>query len=483
MYYFPHTLLLIVVFISPLIFGSVYLWSSVLLESVIFTAFLLHIFSSRQTRTPIGNAAVHFYFIPMMIFLMVVMLQMLPLSTELFKVLFPERSEFWQQIYFLAGRSPEGPFFISFFPWGTLVEFSKFLAYILASYLTACLIQADQELVDRLYIANSLAWIISLTGCIASLIAILQIGFGASAIYGFWTPLHSTTFMGPYVNRNHLAGLLEMCLPMQINLLTSQFIDLRNHKSISRSSKCQHNKAYMVIHILMFLITICGLLITQSRSGILVGLFIICIQTVFITFVLNKYYNLGIIFAILLVSTLIGIIVSINLDTVIIRFQELIFKWEGNVRWSIARDGLNIFQTYPWLGTGLGSFPMVFSIFKTSTLQAIVEHAHQDYIEMLTDLGLLGGIPFFTFFVLAIIRGSRHIWWIITESRPWKSDNLHQFSLALGAVAGVLALLLHGFVDSNMRIPANALYLFILVGILLGLPPIQHETQIKAAAR
>lgn len=477
MYYYPRSLLLSVVFISPLLFGSVYLWASTLLEFGVFAAFSIHIWSSRQLRLPVGNKLLHIRFLPILLFLLVVFLQMMPLPTGPFINYFPERAEFWLQPFLLAGRNPVGPFFFSFSPWGTLVEFSRFLSYSMAAYIIAFLVQADFVLGNHLYTVRALAWTISLTGCIGSLVAILQVGLGASAIYGFWIPLHSESFMGPYVNRNHLAGLLEMCLPIQLGLITMQFMEFRKNITPSQSSKSKRPNLTMLFLHLIFLITLCGLFLTLSRTGIFTGISLLLIQTVLIMFVIVKYRNKTLIFLLFIlgISTLVGVTFSIDFNALSRRFQNISVELETNLRWIIAKDSWNIFLSFPWLGTGLGSFSVVFSLYKTSTTQAIIDHAHQDYLEMLSEIGWPGSLAFFSFFIQALTRGACQIWRVLRNVISAKSEELQQFPLTLGAATGVLALLMHGLVDFNIRIPANALYLFVLAGILLGLPGTQQN--------
>jgi O-antigen ligase len=478
----PRSMLLVVLFMSPLLFGSVYLWSSTLLAFGVFTAFLLQVWSSRQPSPPAGEPGWQHRFLPLAIFLLLAFLQMLPLPAEPFTALFSQRAEFWRQPFLLTQRPPEGPFFISFFPWGTLVEFTKFLAYALAAYLTARLIRADISQGTPLRTVRALAWVMTLTGFTASLVAIVQVGMGAKAIYGFWTPLHSVTFMGPYVNKNHLAGLLEMCLPMGLALLTMQFIIPGEKADAARRALIQRRMVTIVCLGLVFLVSLCGLLLTLSRGGILAGVFALLLESMLITLLVRRQRSPGTALLLILAgfAALLGASLLVDFSALTKRFQTLaIMDLERDLRWDLAKDSWDLFWAYPWLGAGLGSFPMVLPMFKTTTTQAIIEHAHQDYLEMLAEMGWLGSLAFFAFFIQALLRSLTQVWQTQRAARGVSMDTLQQAVLTLGGAAGLLALLLHGVVEFNLRIPANALYCFVITGMLLGLPETGRDTQIN----
>jgi O-antigen ligase len=120
------------------------------------------------------------------------------------------------------------------------------------------------------------------------------------------------------------------------------------------------------------------------------------------------------------------------------------------------KNTLNLIRAHPLVGVGLGAYPKVYPHYDDSTGYFLVEAAHNDYLQVLADLGLIGGALGVVFLVL-FVRLSRQ-----TLSSP---DPLER-SVALGSVVGCLGLLVHSFVDFNLQITSNALVFLILLALL-----------------
>ena len=121
--------------------------------------------------------------------------------------------------------------------------------------------------------------------------------------------------------------------------------------------------------------------------------------------------------------------------------------------WSIA---LKIFIDYPILGVGLNAFGTAFPNYDTWNGTMRVEQAHNDYLQMLTEAGILGFACIAAFIFLVFKKGMQ----IITKS----TDNF-RLNIAIGALAGCFGILLHSFFDFPLRTPSNAFFFLILVVI------------------
>ncbi|MGH9726431.1 MAG: O-antigen ligase family protein, partial [Candidatus Acidiferrales bacterium] len=116
---------------------------------------------------------------------------------------------------------------------------------------------------------------------------------------------------------------------------------------------------------------------------------------------------------------------------------------------------------HPVLGTGMGTLVSVFPGYETAYDGRLVEHAHNDYIETLADMGILGGIC-----------GLAFLWFLYRGARQsWEAEQGH-FSRALHAAAimAVCGLLLHSLVDFNLQIPANAILFLVQAGLATSAP-------------
>src|SRR6267378_795120 len=104
-----------------------------------------------------------------------------------------------------------------------------------------------------------------------------------------------------------------------------------------------------------------------------------------------------------------GLVVWIGSDPVMSRFETLgqEYNFNGQNRISIWRDTLGLIRHHPLLGTGLGSFSTVYPSVQTVFLHLLVDHAHCDYLEVATDLGLPGGILLFGSIFWVLMRAVR----------------------------------------------------------------------------
>jgi O-antigen ligase len=129
-------------------------------------------------------------------------------------------------------------------------------------------------------------------------------------------------------------------------------------------------------------------------------------------------------------------------------------------RVSLFKDTWNIFLSHPWTGTGLGTLQTVYPRYATFYDGLIVDHAHNDYLELLADTGVIGGLCVLGF--LAIL-----LWQARSNLRVAPTCMARSFYI--GASTACVGLLVHSFVDFNLHIPANTL-LFLLLACLLALP-------------
>jgi len=108
-----------------------------------------------------------------------------------------------------------------------------------------------------------------------------------------------------------------------------------------------------------------------------------------------------------------------------------------------------------WTGFGAGAFYTAFTPYKSSDIHGYYDHAHNDYIEILVDTGVIGLLLLIAFAVITL-------YWSIKLMQSNK--NFHR-GVGFGAMLAILSIAIHGTVDFNLHIPANTITLIALCAI------------------
>jgi len=120
--------------------------------------------------------------------------------------------------------------------------------------------------------------------------------------------------------------------------------------------------------------------------------------------------------------------------------------------WNVT---LEIIKAHPVLGTGLGAFGVVYTRYDTRNGLYRLEQAHNDYLQVLSDAGIIGAVIALTFVVL-LFR--------IAFARRESKDQFRR-GVAIGALAGCFAVLVHSFFDFTLHTTSNALLFLILAAL------------------
>jgi O-antigen ligase len=132
--------------------------------------------------------------------------------------------------------------------------------------------------------------------------------------------------------------------------------------------------------------------------------------------------------------------------------RETFFQSRG---W-IWRDTAAMIREKWALGVGLGAYQTAYPIYSSRDGTLVVGQAHNDYLQIVADAGIVGAIIALWFIFLIArdtVRASRH------GSRAMSGT-------ALGAAGGLFALFVHSLFDFNFQIPSNALLFLVLTSVV-----------------
>jgi O-antigen ligase len=128
----------------------------------------------------------------------------------------------------------------------------------------------------------------------------------------------------------------------------------------------------------------------------------------------------------------------------------------ADARVAIWKETLPMTTDYRFFGSGLGTYVSVFQKYRASAPEYLVDFAHNDYLQLLAELGLIGFAIASAAALLILLRIVRAIRGGATSA---------QRLLAAGCAAALAALLLDSSVDFDFYIPANAMLAAWIAGI------------------
>jgi O-antigen ligase len=145
----------------------------------------------------------------------------------------------------------------------------------------------------------------------------------------------------------------------------------------------------------------------------------------------------------------------------------------GGVRLTIDRDCLRMLIKRPFLGWGLGAFPIVYPEFRSFYTNFFVNQAHNDYLQLLVETGLAGFSIAIWFLVLVFRRAGGKL-------KNWTETATG--ALTVSALLGCVGILVHSLLDFNLQIPANAALFYVLCAIA-ACAPLQESQRRRVLRR
>lgn len=282
-----------------------------------------------------------------------------------------------------------------------------------------------------------------------SIYAIYQFATHSQYVWHFIKPdQYLNRASGTYICPNHLAGFLEIILPLGF-----AYTILGRIKPLTR-----------ILVGYATLVIIAGIAATVSRGGwIATGL---ALMVFFGILIRQRAYRWQAIIALVFLVTAASLFVANNRLTRN-RFSAMLVTGKlEDIRFRLWRPAYQLWHENPWWGVGPGHFDYRFRQFRPEEIQMRPDRVHNDYLNTLCDLGIVGvGCVSIAWILLywGVFRTWKHVNRQATDLSGKKSN---RFPFVFGVSIGLLAILLHSAVDFNMHIPANAILTVVLMALL-----------------
>ena len=285
--------------------------------------------------------------------------------------------------------------------------------------------------------------------------------------------------LGTYTNRSHLAGLLEMALPVGLALLAAAAGHGRPAHSAGRHGRRKPTLRRWLARLnvarvnqtaafgALSLAILIGLIFTRSRTGIGLAMLGIVLCVLMFAYRLGGRNAYGVIGTI--TASGVGLAGLIGLVPVWNRFA-FTDPFE-DARWGIFNATAQVIGEFFPLGSGAGTFLEVMRRFHPAMFPGVViNRAHNDYLEWLLEFGLAAGV------LIAVWL----LFYLRQWGRVWTRGDWTPFHFAqAGAGIALLMMMLHTLVEFNLRTPANAVFTAFLAGVFFHRSLHQEEPRAR----
>ena len=366
------------------------------------------------------------------------------------------QAEPWGNVVGLLGLSSVDGQTISADPYETRRIALKALCLILFLALLLRYTHSRTRLLRLVYVVIATGLASALFGLVRRALQNDEPGFVLSA-------LKAGVGFGQFINPNHFAFLMEMSLGLVLCLM------------LSRSIRREFSLVYLAAAITMWT----ALILSNSRGGI----FSMLAQAVLISLLLvtkrvgyratkqkrrqknwlenlrDSFWVRGIMTACLLVILSLGVMhvggdsLSNRLETV---SREVNTEGRRVNRLAIWQATWKLIKAHPMTGVGFGAYNIAVPQYLDSPGGTEILQAHNDYLELLANGGVLA-LLFCAWFAVNLIRRVR---------RQWGNDDPLRTALSYGAFTGLFAVAIHSLFDFGLHITINALVLIALIVII-----------------
>ena len=293
-------------------------------------------------------------------------------------------------------------------------------------------------------------------------LGIFSAQFNNGLVLWFWKPIEgSQNAFGPFVNRNHFAGWMVMAISLGLGLWCGRFERLRRTAgSTPRASLMLFSTREANVLILLGLglaVMSASVIWTLSRSGILsFGLVILCFTWLVATRPhVGRSWRLAVVVA--LATLAVAGFAWRGVDRLAARYRDV-----GDLqnRFGAWQDGWRVVRDYPLVGTGLNTFDTAMLFYQRSNERYHLGSAHNDYLQILAEGGLLVAVPATMVVFTLILAIRRNVKAAHAEVRG--------YWIRAGAAVGLTAVAVQELVEFSLQIPANAFLACTLAAIALA---------------
>jgi len=304
--------------------------------------------------------------------------------------------------------------------------------------------------------------LVLILGLLSCVLGFAQLAGGPDSDLRWHDVTSSTNAVGPFANRNHLASLLALCLP-----LGTAWLMVSYHRRPR-----EQRPAWMLLASFVMVLLVVGLAVTRSRAGVLLGIAAFA-GIAAMAWLYRRQMSEGQrrdqkFRRVLSLAVIIGIAVSMQFGLADL-WGRLKSDPLEDQRWTTATNTMGAIRSFGLLGTGAGTFPSVYPSIEPPEQRSeyYVNRVHNDWLEWTLE----GGVP-----LLLVIAAGLVL--LLTLGLAAMRSESSRAPWRWAALIGIGLLSLHSLIDYPLRTSALAVIGALFVACLL---PEDRKAMVTAA--
>jgi O-antigen ligase/tetratricopeptide (TPR) repeat protein len=441
----------------PAAFGAVEAWSELFV--VVGAAALSLCLAARLGLDPEFRLARTWLYVPAVMFLLLIVLQLIPMPASTIRGLAPWNIAAREQLLGEEYGSSQLTT-LSFYPHATAEQLRAALVAVIAFVVVACVFRTVR-------LIKALLGIILVIGVFEAVLALAQIITGSTGIYWRIPNGQGIVTSGTFVNYSNFAQFMNLSLGAGLALVLIRLQE-QGRREMQAGHWASTARAYW-----------------EKNAWIFVGI-ILCAVAVFTSMSRNGAISLIVAASIIgaalyrrgtfkwrgwilsaVPAVVLAILLIFGFDFVYDRLATLHQIDSYKARWDLTSATLCVWQQSPLFGTGLGTHEVVFPMFDAAAAAAVAEHADNDYAQLLEEMGLIGAITLGLFFAGIAVTALKLAY------RGRSSISHAVYGLALG----LIAIAIHSASDFGQRLPANFCLTATFCGLIVAIAGLEKRNR------
>lgn len=446
----------------PLAFGAVQAWSQQIVLAV--CSLIIILFILRHLVDPQLKVVRTFAYIPVLLFVSIALLQLLPLPSGLIKLISPNtftlRTELLSGIP--AGEQTLRWMPLSLYSPATSQALQVVIAVVAIFFVVLNVFRSPRQ-IKRLLQA------VAMIGGFIAFLSLAHNILGNGKIYWFISTANSKGYSGPFINHSNYGQFMNLSIGAAFALILIELYETFHYREVTPAVAveyfCSNSARRFWILVASISLCIASVFTSLTRGGMISML----AAFGFISILLSRRRQIkGHNWVIALVALItLSCVLYIGFDAVCLKLGSLrnISTAQGG-RVQILKDIAVMARKFPLFGTGLGTHQFVYPMFDRSMIALPAVHAENEYAQVLEETGLLGLTALGLF---AVVIG-------VNFKKATRNYSHSVCLAAYGMAFGIVAILIHSLADFGQHLPANAMLTAIFAALLIRLAAMKKSS-------